>query len=212
MFAYGQFFGTTAAAAASAYNVATGGTVTYDGDYKVHKFTGSGSFVVSATGALDDTVEYMIVAGGGGCGQGGGGAGGYLVDPSYIVTAQTYAITVGDGGTSEAGTAGGVGEDSEIIPTSGSTITADGGGPGAYYNDGGSTCDGGSGGGGRGGIGIIISLCSVFSSSIISLSISSISSSSSSCSPVQLSGVWLRENFPLLLLNHGGKKHLHMPF
>ena len=56
MFANAHFFGTTAAAA-SDYNVATGGTVTYDGDYKVHKFTGSGSFVVSATGELDENVE-----------------------------------------------------------------------------------------------------------------------------------------------------------
>ena len=57
---------------------ATGGTVTTDGDYKVHTFTTSGNFVVTASG---QPVEYLVIAGGGGGGSkyytGGGGAGGY---------------------------------------------------------------------------------------------------------------------------------------
>ena len=69
--------------------VATGGTITTDGNFKIHKFTGDGSFVVSATGrgtqAAPNTVDYLVVAGGGAGGGysstneglGGGGAGGF---------------------------------------------------------------------------------------------------------------------------------------
>jgi len=53
---------------------ATGGTITTDGDYKVHSFTSNGTFTPSAAGE----VEYLVIAGGGGGGSyGGGGAGGY---------------------------------------------------------------------------------------------------------------------------------------
>ena len=41
---------------------ATGGTITIDGNYKVHTFTSSGTFTPSITG----TVDYLVVAGGGG--------------------------------------------------------------------------------------------------------------------------------------------------
>ena len=61
-------------------------TPTTDGDYKIHRFTGTGTFTVSAVGSdatYGDAVEYLIVAGGGGGGHqfgGGGGAGGYRTD------------------------------------------------------------------------------------------------------------------------------------
>ena len=42
---------------------ATGGTITTDGDYKVHTFNASGDFEITA-GSGD--VEYLIIAGGGG--------------------------------------------------------------------------------------------------------------------------------------------------
>src|SRR6056300_740858 len=61
------------------YISATGGTVTESGDYKIHTFTGDGCFVVSSVGnpVGSDSVDYLIVAGGGGAGgDSGGGAGG----------------------------------------------------------------------------------------------------------------------------------------
>ena len=67
-----------AATSSCDYVEATGGTVTTDGDYKVHTFTGSGTFEVTCAGSTDDEVEYLVVAGGAGGGNhGGGGAGGY---------------------------------------------------------------------------------------------------------------------------------------
>ncbi len=74
------------------YVTATGGTITTCGDYKIHTFTGPGTFCVSCGGnpAGSNTVDYLVVAGGG-AGQtknsrnpttgeryamGGGGAGG----------------------------------------------------------------------------------------------------------------------------------------
>ena len=62
---------------------ATGGTITTSGDYKIHTFTGPGTFDVTATGIpANNAVDYVVVAGGGGggagCGAGGGGgAGGF---------------------------------------------------------------------------------------------------------------------------------------
>ena len=56
---------------------ATGGTKTTSGNYTIHTFTSSGSFVVNAGSG---EVEYVVVAGGGGGGgnlSGGGGAGGF---------------------------------------------------------------------------------------------------------------------------------------
>ena len=62
---------------------ASGGTVTTDGDWKVHTFTGSGTFsvtqVANSTPNAPNNVYYMVIAGAGGGGShvgGGGGAGG----------------------------------------------------------------------------------------------------------------------------------------
>jgi len=150
-----------------AYIVATGGTVTTCGDFKIHTFTGPGSFVVCSAGnpAGSDKVSYVVVAGGGGGsgdGGGGGGAGGFregkcTSDPysdspldagaGLPVSAQTYPITVGSGGTAGPSSSpfeGGQGGNSIF-----STITSTGGGRGGA---GGSGCgagqSGGSGGGG----------------------------------------------------------------
>ena len=66
-----------------AFVTATGGTETTCGDYKIHTFTGPGTFTVTCAGnaAGSDTVDYLVVAGGGGGGGighgGGGGAGGF---------------------------------------------------------------------------------------------------------------------------------------
>ena len=128
------------------YVAATGGTVTTDGDYKVHTFTGSGSFVVSTAGDVD----YLVIAGGGGGNSpaygGAGGAGGYrnsynsetsggggLSETSLTLSATTYSITVGAGGSEDA-----QGSDSIF-----STVTSTGGGYGGQPGG-----NGGSGGGG----------------------------------------------------------------
>lgn len=91
-----------------------GGTITYSGNYKIHTYTGSGTFTPSFTG----NVELMMIGGGGGAGGlitpsvsiHGGSSGGmiyYGVDQwpfktasSITLTAGTnYTITIGAGGS-----------------------------------------------------------------------------------------------------------------
>jgi len=148
------------------YVTATGGTVTCCGDYKIHTFTGPGTFTVTCAGNAggSTTVDYLVVAGGGGGGSravcvgagasGGGGAGGYRSNyPSGCagvpVSTTSYPITVGGGGSAgPVGTpkATGTNGNNSIF----STITSAGGGAGS--NAGGpigqSGNSGGSGGGG----------------------------------------------------------------
>jgi hypothetical protein len=52
----------------SKFVTATGGTITTCGDYKTHIFTSDGCFAVSCAGNAvgSDTVDYFVVAGGGG--------------------------------------------------------------------------------------------------------------------------------------------------
>jgi hypothetical protein len=102
--------------------VATGGnTVATCGNFKIHTFTGPGTFCVSCAGT-DGKVDYLVIAGGGGGGfwyGAGGGAGGYrfsdgtssgsyttapgplapLGASALTVTATGFPITVGAGGT-----------------------------------------------------------------------------------------------------------------
>jgi len=153
------------------YISASGGTETTSGDFKIHTFTGPGTFTVSAVGnsAGSNTVSYVVLAGGasgsGAYAGGGGGAGGFreskaasdcysasplnaTCGPGYNlpVSAQGYPITVGGGGAS--GSCG--------VPQNGatngsnsifSTITSTGGGKGSAEGNG---STGGSGGGGGG--------------------------------------------------------------
>ena len=139
---------------------ATGGnTVATCGNFRIHTFTGPGTFCVSAAGnaAGSNTVSYMVIAAGGGGGPsgpgkggGGGGAGGFReglgLNDSYTgsplrastgvpVTVTGFPITVGGGGAIR--TQGG----SSVF----STITSAGGGsnPGNCA----AGTDGGSGGG-----------------------------------------------------------------
>jgi len=124
---------------------ATGGTITTSGDYKIHTFTSPGTFTVCSVGnpAGSDTVDYLVVAGGGGASgnrAGGGGAGGFressgAASGSYTasplgacvsalpVTATGYPITVGGGGS--PGTPSGQTAGSNSVF---STITSAGGG------------------------------------------------------------------------------------
>jgi hypothetical protein len=121
---------------------ASGGTVSYADGYTIHTFTSSDDFLVYSGG----DVEYLVVAGGGGGGYdgaGGGGAGGLLTGTKSLV-ADTYDITVGDGGAAATlvGSKASNGTNSSI----GTLITATGGGGGGSKNSNGA--DGGSGGGG----------------------------------------------------------------
>jgi len=148
------------------YIVATGGTIVTCGDFKTHVFTGPGTFCVSCAGnsAGSNTVDYLVVAGGGGTGapqgSGGGGAGGYRessgsASGSYSrsplgacvsalpVPATTYPITVGAGGSQS--TNGNPGSNSVF-----STITSAGGGGGGQGGGGCNGLPGGSGGAGGG--------------------------------------------------------------
>ena len=82
---------------------ATGGTITCCGDYKIHTFTGPGTFCVSCAGnaAGSDSVSYLVLAGAaagsGAYAGGGGGAGGFregkVSSDSY--TASPLAATSG---------------------------------------------------------------------------------------------------------------------
>ena len=60
---------------------ATGGTITTDGNFKVHTFTGPGTFTVCSVGnsAGSNSVDYLVIGGGGG---GGADRGGNASDPS----------------------------------------------------------------------------------------------------------------------------------
>jgi hypothetical protein len=151
------------------YIVATGGTITTCGDYKIHTFTGPGTFTVTNVGSPGATVDYLVVAGAGGgglgCGSGaGGGAGGMRASAttytnagpssprtsgvsSLPVTATAYPITVGSGGSGGNGNTG-VGANNGN-PSIFSTITSTGGGKGgAGFGPAGRTGNpGGSGGG-----------------------------------------------------------------
>ena len=51
-----------------AFMSATGGTITCSGDFKIHTFTGPGTFCVSAVSdvcAARNKLDYLVVAGGG---------------------------------------------------------------------------------------------------------------------------------------------------
>jgi hypothetical protein len=147
----------------AAYVVATGGTITTCGDYKIHTFTGPGTFTVCSVGnpAGSTTVDYLVVAGGGGGGVnrgGGGGAGGFrqsFPNPAtggFPVTATGYPITVGAGAASTGAPPENATSGSNSVF---STITSAGGGAAGNKNTPQQAgVAGGSGGGGYGADGL----------------------------------------------------------
>ena len=137
------------------YMVASGGTITTDGDFKVHTFTGPGAFCVSNAGnaAGSNEISYLVVAGGAGGsanGGGGGGAGGYREGKSpqtpytasplactsgsnngLPVAVASYPVTVGGGGP---GVSSGRSTDGSVSTFAGTTtITSTGGGGSGSY-------------------------------------------------------------------------------
>jgi len=159
--------------AAPEFIVATGGTITQSGNFRIHTFTGNGTFTVcsiseSACAAARNNVSYLVVAGGASGGEspvsgGGGGAGGfreyraplsgcYAVSPlngnpggtSITVTAQAYTIAVGGGGPGGGCTGCNPGNNGAVSTFA--CVTSTGGGGGGAYSAG---DPGGSGGGGQ---------------------------------------------------------------
>jgi hypothetical protein len=138
---------------APSFIVATGGTITTSGDFKIHTFTGDSTFTInSAPTPANNKVSYMVVAGGGGGGNwagGGGGAGGFRegkasTDPytasplaatpcsALTLTAASYPITIGAGGAGQpAGTSWPSTQACAGTNSVFSTITSTGGGYGA---------------------------------------------------------------------------------
>jgi hypothetical protein len=138
----------------------SGGTITTSGDYKIHTFTSSGTFTNTVSNL---SVEYLVIAGGGGVGArrhaAGGGAGGYRTnvtgqtsgrgssaESSLTLSTGSKTVTIGAGGASSPEL-----DNSNTGANNGSnsvfdTITSLGGGWGSAYN-GGSGNSGGCGGG-----------------------------------------------------------------
>ena len=131
--------------------VATGGTITNVGGYRIHTFTtvGTSTFTVSS----GDNVEALVVGGGGGGGgqgvndgSGGGGAGGLIYNSAYSIMAGSYTVTVGNGGAGVvAATPGNQGGNSVF-----GSLTSIGGGGGGSESSQRSGLPGGSGGGAGG--------------------------------------------------------------
>tara|TARA_R100000654_G_scaffold1990_1_gene7208 strand:+ start:701 stop:2071 length:1371 start_codon:yes stop_codon:yes gene_type:complete len=159
----------------SALICATGGTeTTVCTNFKVHTFTGPGTFTVNSGGGPIAVVDYVIVAGGGGgggeassnAGAGGGGGGGYREAKvsatsgcwSASPLAATTSLQMSPGGfpvVVGAGGAAGVGNTTLASKGSNSvfsSITSTGGGHGGHRAPGGGAPSaggpGGSGGGG----------------------------------------------------------------
>jgi hypothetical protein len=150
---------------------ASGGTETTSGNFKIHTFTGPGTFTVNKISdtVADNVVSYIVVGGGASGGHsadnekggGGGGAGGfrenkgssdcYPASPldgsaDITVTATSFPITVGAGGAAPPNSAN-PGSNSVF-----STVTSAGGGYGAFGTGGsGGVLHNGAGGGSGGG-------------------------------------------------------------
>ena len=151
---------------------ASGGTESDDGDYKVHKFTGPGTFTVSSVSGCgpNNVVDYLVVGGGGGGGAGstnwtqggGGGAGGYrtfVSNPTtspknapagITVTAQGYAVVVGGGGAGGTPPCAAGGGNAGNVSSALGISSAGGGGGGSYSIPSGQGASAGASGGGGG--------------------------------------------------------------
>ena len=150
---------------------ATGGTTADCGNFRIHTFTGPGTFAVSAISGTpaNNAVDYLIIGGGGGGGNNaasGGGAGGYRETPgtstgSYsaspiagsvtalTATATSFPVTVGAGGNGKSDSPTGVGNAGQGSDSTFNSQTSAGGGKGFNGNKLGES--GGSGSGGVGG-------------------------------------------------------------
>jgi len=94
---------------------ATGGTITEDGDFKIHTFTtvGTSTFTINNLSFLGfNSIDYLIVGGGGGGlsalsnQSGGGGAGGTVRTGSFSAIVGAYPAIVAAGGIADFGVPG----------------------------------------------------------------------------------------------------------
>ena len=149
MFTPFAFVKSSVKSSVSPYIVATGGTVTTSGSFKIHTFTSSADFVVTELGT-NPFVETLVVAGGGGGATGAGGAGGLIYSSSFGISATTFPIVIGNGGNGVvASTTPGASRGQNGQNTTFSTLTTVGGGGGGNTGDSGNGtgASGGSGGG-----------------------------------------------------------------
>ena len=159
---------------------ASGGTESQCGDFRIHTFTGPGTFTVNETAACaaNNIVDYVVVAGGGGGNRsyGGGGGGGFRFfanttsnpqtgpagprngygspTPSgtqITVTAQGYPITVGAGGSGSPPSGPESTQNTAGSNSQFSTVISTGGGKGGNYTRPTASQPGTSGGSGGGG-------------------------------------------------------------
>ncbi len=129
---------------ASVLDYCTGGTITHDGLYTVHKFTTVGASTLTCPGNI--SAQVLVVGGGGGGGYGnnaGGGGGGGVVEITTMNISGSKTISVGDGGVGKYNT---VGDGTNGGNSSFDTDIAIGGGSGS----GNSSINGYSGGSGGG--------------------------------------------------------------
>lgn len=132
------------------YTIASGGTITTSGNYKIHTFTGSGAFSVDSA-PLGATAEVLMVGGGGAGGSyfGGGGGGEVIYSTSVNLVPAAYSILIGAGATAiinsntqtignpttafgETAKPGGAGVGSDYYgPTTSPSLVANGGGGGS---------------------------------------------------------------------------------
>ena len=94
---------------------ATGGTITYDGDWQIHTFTSSGTFTLTQQPGTATTLKRLAVNGGdagtsGDSNANGGSGASYRVETintNYYTVNTGYTQTVGAGGTGFPGYGGG---------------------------------------------------------------------------------------------------------
>jgi len=151
-------------------NDATGGTITYNGDYQIHTFTSSGTFTVTRAGLSSTVVDVLVVAGGANGndgnysedefgnpttdgGDGGGGGDGGQVIASSALTLNSFTLNVGY--SVLVGAAGGTSR----LNYQGSNFTAD-----SYYTAGGGS---GAAGGGNGSVGTNGTTSSITGASVV---------------------------------------------
>jgi len=137
--------------------VATGGTITFSGNFKIHTFTTVGTTNFSVSAVNDGVSVQVLVVGGGGGGAvncaGGGGAGGAIFVTSQTVKTGSYSIVVGAGGS------GGINLGAPLYGARGSNggnstclgLTGIGGGGGGYSPQSGQDVKNGLAGGCGGG-------------------------------------------------------------
>ena len=160
------------------YVTATGGTISNSpcGNFKIHKFTGPGTFCVSSAGnsSGSNSIDYLVVAGGGAGGYangggGGGGAGGLrysastycnptpaggIASTALPVAVTGYPVTVGAGGGAVSGSPcyqRGCSGSNSVFAGSSTITSAGGGGGGGGDTPPTGTAAGNSGGSGGGG-------------------------------------------------------------